>query len=115
MFKIPILFLTYNRSNYTKKVIKAILKIKPNKIYISSDGPKKTDLDKMNNILHISLDHIAKIAILLNPIIPLSTTKVLDALNLKTKDRNLSFLESKTLLDDKVIINNLEILFKKTD
>ena len=46
MFKIPILFLTYNRSNYTKKAIKAILKIKPNKIYISSDGPKKTDLDK---------------------------------------------------------------------
>jgi len=104
-----------NLNSYIKSVIK--ISFLTNK-YINDEEPwklKKTDLDKMNNILHISLDHIAKIAILLNPIIPLSTTKVLDALNLKTKDRNLSFLESKTLLDDKVIINNLEILFKKTD
>ena len=46
MFKIPILFLTYNRITCTKKSLSAILKIKPNKIYISSDGPKKNDLDK---------------------------------------------------------------------
>jgi methionyl-tRNA synthetase len=104
-----------NLNSYIKSVIK--ISFLTNK-YINDEEPwklKKTDLKKMNNILHISLDHIAKIAILLNPIIPLSTTKVLDALNLKTVDRNLSFLESKTLLEDKMKINNLEILFKKTD
>jgi methionyl-tRNA synthetase len=104
-----------NLNSYIKSVIK--ISFLTNK-YINDEEPwklKKSDLEKMNNILHISLDHIAKIAILLNPIIPLSTTKVLDALNLKTEDRNLSFLESKTLLNDKIKINNLEILFKKTD
>ena len=104
-----------NLNSYIKSVIK--ISFLTNK-YINDEEPwklKKSDLGKMNNILHISLDHIAKIAILLNPIIPLSTTKVLDALNLKTEDRNLSFLESKTLLNDKIKINNLEILFKKTD
>ena len=41
---------------------------------------KKENIDKMNNILHLSLDQIAKISILLNPIMPKSTSKVLDAL-----------------------------------
>ena len=46
MFNIPILFLTYNRPQHTKKSLKSILKIKPKKIYISNDGPKNNDLDK---------------------------------------------------------------------
>jgi len=40
MFKIPILLLSYNRYNCTKKSLNAILKIQPQKLYISSDGPK---------------------------------------------------------------------------
>ena len=46
MFKIPILFLTYNRIKCTKKSLLAILKIKPSTIYISNDGPKNDDLDR---------------------------------------------------------------------
>ena len=46
MFKIPILFLTYNRIKCTKKSLSAILKIKPSIIYISNDGPKNNYLDK---------------------------------------------------------------------
>ena len=40
MFKIPILFLTYNRPNLTRKSLKEIIKINPYKIYIANDGPK---------------------------------------------------------------------------
>ena len=69
----------------------------------------------MNNILFISLEQIAKISMLLNPVIPLSTSKVLDALNVKTNLRNLDFLDGKNILTDDIKIKNLDILFKKTN
>ena len=49
----------------------------------------------MNNILHVALEQIAKISILLNPIIPIATNKVLDALNIKFDQRNNSFLNGR--------------------
>ena len=67
----------------------------------------------MNNILHISLEQIAKISILLNPIIPISSTKVLDALNVKNELRNLSFLDGKNIIDNEIKIKEIDILFKK--
>ena len=84
--------------------------------YINDEEPwklKKINIDKMNNILHISLEQIAKISILLNPIIPLSTSKVLDSLNIPKKSRNLSFLDGKNILPNIIEINDLSILFKK--
>jgi hypothetical protein len=41
--KIPILLLVYNRYEETRKLIKILRKIKPNKIYIAADGPKLQD------------------------------------------------------------------------
>ena len=67
----------------------------------------------MGNILHIALEQIAKISILLNPIIPNATAKVLDALNLDTKLRNSSFLDGKNIISGDIKIKNLDILFKK--
>jgi hypothetical protein len=43
--EIPILLLIYNRYGETKKLIKALEKIKPNKIYIAADGPKYKNND----------------------------------------------------------------------
>ena len=40
MSKIPVLLLIYNRPILTKKLLKKLSKIKPKKIFISSDGPK---------------------------------------------------------------------------
>ena len=102
-----------NLNNYIKSVID--ISFLTNK-YINDEEPwklKKNDTKKMNNILHISLEQIAKISILLNPIIPSSTTKVLDALNVKTELRNLSFLNGTNILADQVKIKELNILFKK--
>ena len=67
----------------------------------------------MNNILHLSLVQIAKISILLNPIIPNATSKVLKSLKINKKLRNLSFLEGKNILPNKIVLSELNILFKK--
>ena len=67
----------------------------------------------MNNILHISLEQVAKISILLNPIIPQATTKVLEALKINAKSKNLSFLEGKKILSSEIRVSELNILFKK--
>ena len=102
-----------NLNNYIKSVID--ISFLTNK-YINDEEPwklKKNDTEKMNNILHTSLEQITKISILLNPIIPSSTSKVLNALNVKTELRNLSFLNGTNILPDRVKIKQLDILFKK--
>ena len=104
-----------NLNNYIKSVIN--ISFLTNK-YINDEEPwklKKSDVRKMNNILHLSLEQIAKISILFNPIIPTSTSKVLDALNIDTKLRNLSFLDGKNIIKDQIKVGELNILFNKTN
>ena len=84
--------------------------------YINDEEPwklKVSDKEKMNNILHLSLEQIAKISILLNPIIPIATTKVLNALNVSSKSKNLSFVDNDSIIDDDLTLGDLKILFKK--
>ena len=100
-------------NNYIKSVIN--ISFLTNK-YINDEEPwkhKKNNIEKMNNILHIALEQIAKISILLNPIIPNATSKVLDALNIKPELRNLSFLDGRNIFTNEIKINELDILFKK--
>ena len=102
-----------NLNNYIKSVIN--ISFLTNK-YINDEEPwklKKTDKEKMNNILHLALEQIAKISILLNPIIPNATSKVLACLNVKENIRNLSFLDGNNVIKDDIVINDLKILFKK--
>ena len=74
---------------------------------------KKTNIEKMNNILHLSLQQIAKISILLNPIIPMATSKVLGALQIKNNKINVDFLDGGEIIPNSIEIKNLNILFKK--
>ncbi len=102
-----------NLNNYIKSVIN--ISFLTNK-FINDEEPwklKKTNPKKMNEILHLALEQISKISILLNPIIPEATEKVLNALNVNKKSRDLSFLDNKNVLNDKVKIEEFEILFKK--
>jgi methionyl-tRNA synthetase len=102
-----------NLNNYIKSVIN--ISSLTNK-YINDEEPwklKKNNIKKMNNILHIALEQIAKISILFNPIIPNATSKVLDALNIKPELRNLSFLDGSNIFTNEIKINQLDILFKK--
>ena len=50
---------------------------------------------------------------MLNPIIPIASGKVLNALNINNELRNLSFLDDKKILSEEIIVNDLNILFKK--
>ena len=100
-------------NNYIKSVIN--ISFLTNK-YINDEEPwklKKTDIKKMNNILHTALEQIAKISILLNPIIPIATQKVLEALNINAKLHNMSFLDGKKILNDAIKIEEIDILFRK--
>jgi methionyl-tRNA synthetase len=102
-----------NLNNYIKSVIN--ISFLTNK-YINDEEPwklKKNNIKKMNNILHIALEQIAKISILFNPIIPNATSKVLDALNIKPELRNLSFLDGSNIFTNEIKIKELDILFKK--
>jgi methionyl-tRNA synthetase len=102
-----------NLNNYIKSVIN--ISFLTNK-YINDEEPwknKNTNIEKMNNTLHIALEQIGKISLLMNPIIPDATNKVLDALNIKTDVRNLSFLDGKEIFDKEIKIKELNILFKK--
>ena len=101
-----------NLNAYIKSVIN--ISFLTNK-YINDEEPwkQKKDIDKMNNILHLSLEQIAKISILLNPLIPQASTKVLDALNIKNELRNLSFLDGGNVLEDNINVGQLNILFEK--
>ena len=51
MFKNPILLLTYKRPKTTKIIIKRILEIKPKKLYIFQDGPKR-NFKALDNFQH---------------------------------------------------------------
>ena len=101
-----------NLNNYIKSVIN--ISFLTNK-YINDEEPwkLKDNKEKMNNILHLSLEQIAKISILLNPIIPKATTNVFEALKINAKSKNLSFLDGKDLLSKEIAVNDLSILFKK--
>ena len=55
-FGIPILFLTFNRPNLTFKVFDKIKEIKPRRLYVASDGPRKIDNEKK------IVDQVRKIA-----------------------------------------------------
>ena len=102
-----------NLNNYIKSVIK--ISFLTNK-YINDEEPwklKKTNVTQMNNILYLALDQIAKISILLNPLIPKTTLKVLDALNIKSNLVNNNFLNGESIFDEEIKIKELNILFKK--
>ena len=100
-------------NDYIKSVIN--ISFLTNK-YINDEEPwklKKNNVEKMNNILHIALEQIAKISILLNPIIPYASTKVLNAININTELRNFSFLSGENIIPNEIKIKELDILFKK--
>ena len=102
-----------NLNNYIKSVIN--ISFLTNK-YINDEEPwklKRNNAEKMNNVLHIALEQIAKISILLNPIIPNASAKVLNALNIHTELRNFSFLEGENIITNEIKIKQLDILFKK--
>ena len=76
---------------------------------------KKNDILRMNTILYTISEQIRNISILLSPIIPESTEKILNTMNIDIKDRSIdSIIYSKSMNSGKEL-KDLKILFKKIE
>ena len=69
----------------------------------------------MNTILYVILNQIKSISILLNPIMPNSTDKVLTAIGIDKVDRTLDVAKNYQFLKPKTSIKKISILFKKIE
>ncbi len=76
---------------------------------------KKKDPDRMNTILFTILEQIKNISILLNPIIPESTIKVLNTMNLTINDITIENLTKDNILNYDKELKEINILFKKIE
>ena len=102
-------------NNYLKKVIE--FSFSANK-YFNDLEPwvlKKTNIDRMNNILYTIITQIKNISILLSPIIPISSEKILDIMNLKKEDSLLESISKKNVFDYNLEFKKTSILFKKIE
>ena len=76
---------------------------------------KKSDPDRMNAILYTICTQIKNISILLNPIIPLATEKVLETMNIRKENRTISKIDNFKCFDHDKELKKLDILFTKID
>ena len=104
-----------NLNNYIKMVVE--FSFDANK-YFNDLEPwalKKTNIDRMNTILFTIVSQIKNISILLNPIIPISSDKILDIMNLKNNERNISAINSNDVFNHDIEFKKTSILFKKIE
>ena len=76
---------------------------------------KNKQPERMKTILNTIVLQIRNISILLNPIIPLSTKKVLDTINISDKDILISNINNRDNLNNEKKLKSLDILFKKIE
>ena len=76
---------------------------------------KKNNPERMNAILFTIVEQIKNISILLNPIIPNATNRVLDMINISTENISIDKIKDDNILNNEKEIGNLEILFTKIE
>ena len=69
----------------------------------------------MNTILYTILNQIRSIRVLLNPIIPIATEKVLKTLSIEKANINLESLKNTKELKPGIKLKKTDILFKKIE
>ena len=101
-----------NINYYVEYVVNQLFKA--NK-YFNDQAPwtKKDDILRLNTIVFVSLELIRKISILLYPIIPSTSLKVLNIFSIKEKDIKFDTISNNEYLKDKKEIIKLGILFEK--
>ena len=85
--------------------------------YFNDQEPwkKKDDKLRLNTIVYTSLELIRKIAVLLYPVMPKTSVKVLNTFNIKEDNIDFASLKNNEILEYQNKINKLDILFKKID
>ena len=76
---------------------------------------KNKDPLRMETILHTISEQIRSISILLNPIIPEATGKILDLMNVEKENRLISSITISDSVNTEEELGHLEILFKKVE
>ena len=102
-------------NEYIKKVVS--FSFDANKYFNDSEPwtVKKKDPERMNAILFTIVAQIKNISILLNPIIPNVTNKVLSMINISKKNLSIDKIKDDNILNNKKELGNLEILFTKIE
>ena len=85
--------------------------------YFNDQEPwkKKNDKDRLNTIVYTALELIRKISILLNPVIPDTSLKVLNIFDISKDAFSFEQVKDHNFLKDGIVLKKLEILFKKID
>ena len=102
-------------NNYIKKVVD--FSFLSNK-YFNDLQPwalKKTNIERMNTILYTVVSQIKNISILLSPIIPISSDKIFDIMNLKKNGRIISAINNNDNFNHDLEFKKISILFKKIE
>ncbi len=104
-----------NLNEYIKVVLS--FSFEANKYFNDSEPwtEKKKNHKRMEAILFTIIQQIKNISILLNPIVPDATKKVLTTLNFPSKNINFDSIKNMNNLNHKIELNNLEILFRKIE
>ena len=102
-------------NEYIKKVVS--FSFDANKYFNDSEpwAVKKKDPERMNAILFTIVEQIKNISILLNPIIPNASNKILAMINIPIKNIKIDTIKDENILNNKKEIGNLEILFNKIE
>ena len=102
-------------NTYLKKVIS--FSFDANKYFNDSEpwAVRKVDVQRMNTILFTIIEQIKNISLLLNPIIPIASNKILDKLNIENKDILFKNIFNKKLLNTNLKLKKTDILFKKVE
>ena len=102
-------------NSYIKKVVQ--FSFNANK-YFNDSAPwalKKDNVKRMNTIIYTIIDQIKNISILLNPIIPIATNKVLETMNISIDNLKIQDINNSNLIKHVSELKKIEILFKKIE
>ena len=101
-------------NEYIKKVVS--FSFDANK-YFNDQAPwtKKSDTKRLNTIVYVSLELIRKITILLYPVMPETSVKVLNVFNETENSIDFTSIDNNEILKKDLKINKLDILFKKIE
>jgi methionyl-tRNA synthetase len=102
-------------NSYIKKVVE--FSFNANKYFNDSEpwAVKKNDINRMNTIIYTIINQIKNISILLNPIIPISTNKVLETMNIDINNLKIEDINKTNVINHDSELKNIEILFKKVE
>ena len=85
--------------------------------YFNDEEPwkKKYDLPRLNTIVYVSLEFLRKISVMLYPVIPTSSLKVLNIFGIKEKEIKFESIKNHEELIIHNKINKINILFEKIE